>query len=307
MIEQAWIIKALDENKRFQRLKVLNLSHSNNLATCLDFSWFPHLERLDLGYCISLDKLDESIGQLSQLKNLILKCCDSLKKLPDSIGDLDSLVQLDLSRSNIEELPDNISMLSSLVELVLTDCRSLKKLPESIGYLKSLVKLKLTNVSKIEELPDGVGLLEKLEVLDASSCPKLVKLPRSMGRMRCMHHINLKRTSISKIPEDFPMHSNIFELKMPVRLQSLPIDLSRLEYLNQLNLLKCEKLEYLPELLSSLVQLCCEDCFSLVRLPDLSRLKTLTILCLEGCIKLEEIQGLRGKTILGRTQCPRMP
>ncbi|XP_042511613.1 TMV resistance protein N-like isoform X2 [Macadamia integrifolia] len=298
MIEEAWNIRSQNETKRFQNLKVLVLSDCTYLAESPDSSWFPHLERLDLGNCRSLEKLNESIGQFSQLKNLNLKRCDSLKKLPDSIGKLKSLVQLDLSWLTIEELPNSISRLSSLEELSLEGCRSLKSLPESIGGLKSLVELKLTNVSKIKELPDGVGLLEKLMVLDAYGCYKLVKLPRSMGRMRCLHSINLRGDNISNIPDDFSMLSNLFKLKMSATLQSLPTDLSHLKYLKQLNLFKCVKLEYLPELPLSLVELCCEDCFSLVRLPDLSRLKVLAILCLEGCIKLEEIRGLGGKLSL---------
>ncbi|XP_042499908.1 protein SUPPRESSOR OF npr1-1, CONSTITUTIVE 1-like [Macadamia integrifolia] len=294
MIEEAWNIRSQNENKRFQNLKVLVLSDCTYLAESPGSSWFPHLEQLDLGNCRSLEKLNESIGQFSQLKNLNLKCCDSLKKLPDSIGELKSLVQLDLSWLKIEELPNSISRLSSLEELSLEGCSSLKSLPESIGDLKSLVELKLTNVSKIKELPDGVGLLEKLMVLDAYGCYKLVKLPRSMGRMRCLHSISLEGDNISNIPDDFSMLSNLFKLKMSTRLKSLPTDLSHLKYLKQLNLFKCAKLEYLPELPLSLVELHCEDCFSLVRLPDLSRLKVLAILCLEGCIKLEEIRGVEG-------------
>ncbi|XP_042499581.1 uncharacterized protein LOC122077777 [Macadamia integrifolia] len=274
MIKQAWISRSQDENKLFHDLKVLILSYCIYLAKSPDFSLFPHLERLDLGNCRSLDNLDDSIGQLSQLKILILKCCVSLKRLPDSIGDLKSLVQLDLSGLGIEELPDTISKLIFLEEMNIRDCRSLEK------------------------FPDGVGLLEKLVILDADSCDNLVKLPTSMRRMTCLRRINLKGDGISNIPDDFSMLLNLMELKMTATLQSLPIDLSHWRYLKQLNLFKCVKLEYLPKLPLSLVELCCEDCFSLVQLPDLSLLNILAILCLEGCVNLEEIRGLEGKLSL---------
>ncbi|XP_043687832.1 TMV resistance protein N-like [Telopea speciosissima] len=121
-------IKPEDENKRFQNLKVLNLSYCRYLSKSPDFSWFPYLEQLDLQSCDSLDELDESIRQLSQLKSLLLKR-SILKKLPESIGDLKSLVKLNLKATQIEELPDSISRMNSLKELILNQCNSLKKLP----------------------------------------------------------------------------------------------------------------------------------------------------------------------------------
>ncbi|XP_042478283.1 disease resistance protein RPV1-like [Macadamia integrifolia] len=342
-IIHAWNIEPQDENKRFQKLKVLNLSQCQYLSKSPHFSWFRYLEQLDLGYCTSLDKLDDSIGQLSQLKILILCMCQQMKELPESIGDLKSLVKLDLSSlKRMKELPDSISKLSSLKELDLQFCKSLKKLPDSIGDLKSLVKLNLSSikimkelpdkisrlnslkvldlrfceslkklpksigdlkslvelqlhvVSGIEELPDGVGLLEKLEVLDVGYCDKLAKLPISMGRMKCLRSISLMLTKISKLPDDFSLLSNLEEFIMYKGIQSLPTDLSHLRNLKKLSLTRCDKLEYLPELPSGLVVLRCEQCFSLVGLPDLSRLKFLTTLELLDCEKLEEIQGLEG-------------
>ncbi|XP_042502623.1 disease resistance protein RUN1-like [Macadamia integrifolia] len=288
----------------FQMLKVLDLSRCRYLSTSPNFSWFPYLDRLDLGDCSSLDMLDESIGKLSQLKSLNLMECGRIKKLPQSIGNLKSLVKLDLLLTQVEELLDNICWLSYLKELILRECILLMKLPGSIGNLKSLVELHLC-CCEIKELPDSVGLLEKLEVLDAKYCWKLVKLPKSMGRLKCSNSINLKGTRISILPDDFSMLSNLVELKMSGSLQSLSADLSNLKNLKNIELCGCEKLEYLPELPLSLVELSCIYCSSMVLLPDLSKLENLTKLWLKECEKLEEIPSLEEIKYLEELDAPR--
>ncbi|XP_042482188.1 disease resistance protein RPV1-like isoform X2 [Macadamia integrifolia] len=269
--EQVWNIRTEDKNKRFHNLKVLNLSCCEYLSKSPDFSWFPYLEELDLGKCSLLDELDESIGQLNRLKSLILRLCLSLRKLPKSIGDLKSIVKLDLLMTKIKELPDSISRVGSLKELILKSCSSLK------------------------ELPDGVGLLEKLEVLDMRGCIKLEKLPRSMGRMKYLDTIDLKQMSITKFPNDFSMTQNLMKLKInQLRLESLKVDMTPLKSLKQLKICECKNFGYILALPSSLVELDCAHCDSLLRLPDLSQLKFLTILNHSYCPKLVGIRGIEG-------------
>ncbi|XP_042515809.1 disease resistance protein RUN1-like isoform X2 [Macadamia integrifolia] len=156
------------ENKVFQQLKVLKLSHCQSLSKSPDFSGFPLLESLYLDDCHSLVDLHESIGHLRELVYLNLKKCRSLKTLPNSI-----------------------CRLSSLQKLILSHCTSLDKLPESIGDLKeSLVDLFL-NETNIKTLPDGVGLLKKLEVLHLSHWDDLMYMPRSMENMTSLHYVEL--------------------------------------------------------------------------------------------------------------------
>ncbi|XP_042482180.1 disease resistance protein RPV1-like isoform X3 [Macadamia integrifolia] len=308
-----------DNISKMGSLKELILTSCNSLKKLPEsIGDLRSLVKLELSET-QIEELPDSISRMSFLKELTLKSCNSLKKLPESIGDLKSLVKLDLTETKVEEIPDSISKMNSLKELILIFCDSFKKLPESIGDLKSLVKLDLTK-TQIEELPDnisrmsslevlilkrcislkklpiGVGLLEKLEVLDAEDCTKLVKLPRSMGRMRRLHSINLTWTNISKFPDDFLMLSNLVNLEINHlrSLQSLPIDMSPVKTLKKLMICQCKKLKYILMLPSSLVELCCEKCVSLVRRPDLSKLKNLTTLNLRYCKKLEEIPGLEG-------------
>ncbi|KAJ4976190.1 hypothetical protein NE237_001296 [Protea cynaroides] len=258
-ITQAWNIKPHDENKLFQELKVLDLCFCRNLSKSPNFSWFPCLERLDFTKCFSLEELDESIGKLRQLKILILRLCKSLKKLPESIGYLKSLVKLDLFGTQIKQLPLSISRLTSLKELILMEYNSLKMLPESIGVQNSLANIEesLTEYEKLE-----YGRLENK------------KFPKQVMRQSSLMEIfsDLLGRSIPKIPHDF----------------------SLLSKLKQLFIFQCKTLESIPELPSSLVELRCQKCYSLIRLPDLSILKLLTKLELNDCEKLEEIRGLEG-------------
>ncbi|XP_043687883.1 disease resistance protein RUN1-like [Telopea speciosissima] len=136
IIKQAWNIIPQDKNKRFKKLEVLDLSECRYLSKSPDFSWFPYLERLDLRCCYSLVKLDESIGQLSQLKSLILSKCWSLEKVPESIGDLKSLVELKLNCSGIKALPDSVGLLEKLEVLDAGECNDLVKLPRSMRRMR---------------------------------------------------------------------------------------------------------------------------------------------------------------------------
>ncbi|XP_042520263.1 disease resistance protein RUN1-like isoform X2 [Macadamia integrifolia] len=177
-IKQAWNIRPQDENK-FQNLKVLNLSNCGYRSKSPNFSWFPCLERLDLGYCRSLDKLDESLGQLSKLKSLILESCDSLEELPESICDLKSLVELQLSNvAKIKELPDGVGLLENLEVLDVSHFYLLVRLPD-LSRLKILRRLSVDSCEKLEEI-QGLEGVRSFEDLDATQCCNLTNTPRKI-------------------------------------------------------------------------------------------------------------------------------
>ncbi|XP_043687873.1 disease resistance protein RUN1-like [Telopea speciosissima] len=150
-IKQAWNISPQDKNKRFKKLEVLDLSECRYLSKSPDFSWFPYLERLDLRCCYSLVKLDESIGQLSQLKSLILSKCWSLEELPESIGDLKSLVELKLNWSRIKALPNSVGLLEKLEVLDAGECNDLVKLPRSMWRMRFFNAPEFSGVRHFEE------------------------------------------------------------------------------------------------------------------------------------------------------------
>ncbi|XP_042505362.1 disease resistance protein RPV1-like isoform X2 [Macadamia integrifolia] len=315
-IEHVWNIRPQDENQGFQNLKVLNLGHCEHLSKSPDFSWFPYLEKLDLQRCTSLDGLDESIGQLSQLKSLILHLCSSFKKLPESIGDLKSLVKLDLTDTQIEELPDSISRMSSLKELILNSCRSFKKLPESIGDLKSLVKLDLTD-TQIEELPDSISRMSSLKELILRWCHSFKKLPESIGDLKSLVKLDLMDTQIEELPDSISRMSSLKELilrwchsfkKLPesisdlkslvkldlmdTQIEELPDSISRMSSLKELILGSCRSFKKLPESigdLKSLVKLDLMDT-QIEELPDsISRMSSLKELILDSCRSFKKL------------------
>ncbi|XP_042477764.1 disease resistance protein RUN1-like [Macadamia integrifolia] len=296
MIKQAWNMEPQDENKRFQKLKLLNLRRCRYLSKSPKFSWFPYLERLDLECCDSLDKLDESIGQLTQLKSLILCMCQQIKELPKSIGNLKSLVKLDLSWiEKMEELPHSISRLSSLKELNLQSCVSLKKLPEKIGDLKSLVKLDLSRTKKIEELPDNISWLSSLKELNMQSCVSLNKLPESIGDLKSLVMLDLSWIEkIEELPHNISRLSSLKELNLQscVSLNKLPESIGDLRSLAKLDLLWTEAMKELLDnisRLSSLKELNLRSCLSLKKLPEsLGDLKSLVKLDLFST-KIEEL------------------
>ncbi|KAL6041774.1 serine/threonine-protein kinase STY17 [Balamuthia mandrillaris] len=117
-------------------LQKLNLSR--NQLQCLPKrfgSAFPMLEELLLdSNC--LQELDESLGELRQLKVLSLKC-NALTKLPESIGQLSNLQTLDLLRNNLsgpKALPPSFGLLTSLRRLDLTGNRNLGPLPKNLFH-----------------------------------------------------------------------------------------------------------------------------------------------------------------------------
>ncbi|XP_058216941.1 disease resistance protein LAZ5-like [Rhododendron vialii] len=111
-------------------LKILNLSHSYNLAKTLNFLELPNLERLALKNCTSLVEVHESIGHLERLVFLNLEDCKNLRNLPRSI-----------------------CMLKHLETLVISGCSNLDRLPTNMGNMESLTMLKVDGIALNQSLP----------------------------------------------------------------------------------------------------------------------------------------------------------
>ncbi|XP_042521305.1 disease resistance protein Roq1-like [Macadamia integrifolia] len=175
------------ENKVFQQLKVLKLSNCVKLFESPNFSGFPRLERLYLDGC-ALVNLHESIGKLQQLVYLNLGLCISLKKLLDSICRLSSLQKLILNHCILfTELPKSIGDLKeSLVEFLL-DYTNIKALPDGVGLLKKLEVLDLSHCFSLVDLPRSLENMTYLHYILLSGRTKLryiPKLPSSLIELR---------------------------------------------------------------------------------------------------------------------------
>jgi len=100
------------------RLKILNLSHSQNLIKTPNLH-SSSLEKLILEGCSSLVEVHQSIGNLTSLDFLNLEGCWRLKNLPESIGNVKSLEILNISGcSQLEKLPERMGDMESLTELL---------------------------------------------------------------------------------------------------------------------------------------------------------------------------------------------
>jgi len=124
--------------QKLENLKLLNLSHSQNLTETPDFSYLPNLEKLVLKDCPSLSTVSHSIGSLHKLLMINLTDCTGLRKLPRIIYKLKSLETLILSGcSMIEKLEEDLEQMESLTTLI-ADETAITKVPFSIVRSKSI-------------------------------------------------------------------------------------------------------------------------------------------------------------------------
>ncbi|XP_059657773.1 disease resistance protein L6-like isoform X2 [Cornus florida] len=269
------------------------------------------LQRLSLRRC-KLQELPISIGKLESLIELRLSGTN-ITELPDSIGNLKHLRILEINESSIVKLPSAIGMLLKLEELDASSCYDLEgEFPSNIERLSSLRILKLS-WTDICSLPTSICGLSHLQTLDLECCLQLQflpELPCSLVSLKvtCMSMetflnipslINLKELRLSdcykllKIPEDIGKLVKLENLTLEgISISILPMELGGLSRLKELIFIKCEQLQYLPTLPSSLVILCLERCRSMKSFPDLSNLKNLSELVLNHLSELTEIQGL---------------
>ncbi|KAH9725673.1 ADP-ribosyl cyclase/cyclic ADP-ribose hydrolase [Citrus sinensis] len=309
--------------KHLDKLKVMILSHSENLIRMPDFTGAPNLEKLILEGCTRLYEIHPSLllhnkliilnmkdctslitlpGKIlmKSLEKLVLSGCSKLKKFPDIVGSMECLLKLLLDGTAIEELPLSIKLLSKLVLLVLNNCKNLKSLPTTISGLKCLSTLDVSGDLKFREFPEIVEHMEHLSEL------------------------HLEGTAIRGLPLSIELLSGLvlLNLKNCRSLEILPVTVSNLKCLRSLKLSGCSKLKKFPEivrsmkdlselfldgtsikevpssieLLTKLELLNLSDCKNLVRLPSsIIALKSLKTLNLSGCFKLENVPETLGQ------------
>ncbi|XP_052878034.1 putative disease resistance protein RGA4 [Gossypium arboreum] len=167
--------------KRFQRLRMLDLSESTLQVLPKWICYLKHLRFLDLTNCPNIKKLPNSLCELHKLQTLNLHGCGQIEELPKYMSYL--------WLSNLKYLFQEIQALTSLNTLVIATCKNLVSLPlglENLTALQSLIiadceQLDLSRTQGFQEKEveeDGFSLLS----LGIISLPKLGALPQRLLR-----------------------------------------------------------------------------------------------------------------------------
>ncbi|KAH7529369.1 hypothetical protein FEM48_Zijuj05G0176900 [Ziziphus jujuba var. spinosa] len=187
------------EFKNFERMRVLNFSHSKFSSTIPDLSTAPNLESLHVDHCTSLVEIHESVGFLSKLVTLDAQHCSNLSTVPKLPSSIDLMVDLsEIHLAGCKELvhiPNSIFNLVFLDVLDLNGCIYLSKLPnydpEIHGNFElSSLCLKNCNISNEHFLVSPFSF-PLLECLDLSGIPDL---PERQINVQASHCISLVDT-----------------------------------------------------------------------------------------------------------------
>lgn len=246
------------------------------------------LKKLILSGCSEFKFLPEFGENMENLSMLALQGT-AIRKLPSSLGCLDGLKNLNLKDcKSLVCIPDTIHGLNSLVTLDISGCSKLCRLPDGLKEIKSLEEL-LADDTAIDELPSSIFYLDKLKVLSFSGCKGPLtkstnwflpfnwmfgsqpdstgfRLPTSVLSLPSLRNINLSYCNLSdeSIPDYFRHLSSLNSLDLTGNnFVSIPSAISKLPRLGFLTLNFCQKLQLLPELASSMIQLDASNCDSL--------------------------------------------
>ncbi|KNC80416.1 hypothetical protein SARC_07223 [Sphaeroforma arctica JP610] len=184
---------------RFTSLKVLHLASNKLESLDIRVCELSSLEHLFLSDNL-LESLPDEIGQLVNLKVLRL-CQNRLKSIPDAIAKCTQLQTLSLGSifggNNLRVLPDAMCSLPELVELDVSR-NDIEYLPRNIGDLPKLSILKAAH-NKLRRIPPSIGQLEQLSSLDLAH-NALRSLPAALGSLNKMAMLNVQDNQLTRLP-----------------------------------------------------------------------------------------------------------
>ncbi|KAK7274363.1 hypothetical protein RIF29_15448 [Crotalaria pallida] len=271
------------------KLVLLNLKDCKRLKALPSNMLMSSLKDLNLSGCSGFKTVPEFGESMEHLSLLSLEGT-AISKLPPSLGCLLGLTHLDLKNcKNLVCLPNTIQKLKSLLILNVSGCSKLRSLPEGLKEIKCLEELHASETA-IEELPSSVFHLENLRVISFAGCKGPVSksvnmfhpfkwlfgsqlqapigfgLPPSISCLPSLWTINLSYCNLSEesMPDEFCRLSSLRILDLSGNnFVSPPSFMSKLPKLEYLHLNWCQKLQWLPELPSSIRGVDASNCVSL--------------------------------------------
>ncbi len=204
---------------------------------------------------MKLTELPESLGQLTQLKDLDL-CDNQLTALPESLEQLTQLQDLDISDNQLTAVPKSLGQLTQLQDLSLYN-NHLTTLPSSFGNLKQLSRLQLGN-NKIIELPVQIKQFVNLKELYLRD-NKLTLLPEWLGELINLTNLTIHGNQLNDLPRTLGKLQNLKQLAFGydgdgIPFEELPAWVQFLIKLRNLQVSGC-KLKKIPEWVGELANL----------------------------------------------------
>ena len=128
--------------------------------------------------------LPDTVGSLTNLRELVLHHNELGGVIPATLGKLRRLETLDLSCNRLEGgIPDALGGCASLEYLNLAQNRLSGALPPALGRMGSLEALHVDHNGFAGRLPRELGDCARLEVVNASHCRLSGRLPAELGRL----------------------------------------------------------------------------------------------------------------------------
>ncbi|XP_011656058.1 TMV resistance protein N isoform X2 [Cucumis sativus] len=177
---------------------------------------------LDLRYCKNLRTLPNAIGCLTSIEHLALGGCSKLDKIPDSLGNISCLKKLDVSGTSISHIPFTLRLLKNLEVL---NCEGLsRKLCYSLFLLWSTPRNNNSHSFGLW-LITCLTNFSSVKVLNFSDC-KLVDgdIPDDLSCLSSLHFLDLSRNLFTNLPHSLSQLINLRCLVLDncSRLRSLP-------------------------------------------------------------------------------------
>ena len=200
----------------------MDFSYCKNITKVPDLSLIaPNIKELNLGACINLVEVHQSVGILEKLKFWDLGGCQNLRIIPRNLK------------------------LKSLKEIYFYHCESLDQgmevLFSSIGYLIALRRLRIS-LRNVKEVPSSISNLKNLSFLWMDYCDNF---PKAMDTLDCfpkLETLGIRYSNITTLPE---INIRFQKLKMLLfvhcwNLRDIPMPPPHLE---ELHLKGCSSLD----------------------------------------------------------------